>query len=231
MQEATSDFQCPSCGERRSPGMRAAGVTVPPSVAAEIQQEHPQWALDDPICSVCVNKGKARVLAGMLAEQGSRMGPAEMEIVAQVRSDRPVSSDSTAAFEQARTRGERGADLVAGVVGSWRFSILLLLAIFSWLTLNLLQRPFEPYPMITLAVISATLGALAALQGPVILMSQRRQRRVERLQARNDYQVNLKAELEIRLLDEKLDRVLLLQQDLLRSVKTAGPTGAAEAQK
>ena len=77
-----------------------------------------------------------------------------------------------------------------------------------WISFNVLLQPYEPYPVIILAVISAVLGSLAALQGPIILMSQRRQARLDRLRAENDYRLNLKAELEIRYLSEEMTHFL-----------------------
>jgi uncharacterized membrane protein len=105
------------------------------------------------------------------------------------------------------SRGQRAADAVASFGGSWTFVGLFCAAMFIWVTLNvwlLAQRghTFDPYPYILLNLF---LSMLAAIQAPIILMSQNRQTEKDRLSAEHDYEVNLKAELEIMLLHEKLD--------------------------
>ncbi|MGH2592139.1 MAG: DUF1003 domain-containing protein [Anaerolineae bacterium] len=87
----------------------------------------------------------------------------------------------------------------------------------AWVGVNVLFRPFEPYPIIILAMISAALASLAALEGPIIMMSQRRQIKQDRLRVDSDYRVNLKAELEVRYLDEKLDRLFAQQRQLMHA--------------
>jgi uncharacterized membrane protein len=105
------------------------------------------------------------------------------------------------------SRGQRAADAVASFGGSWTFVGLFAAAMFIWVALNaflLAQRgqTFDPYPYILLNLF---LSMLAAIQAPIILMSQNRQAEKDRLSAEHDYEVNLKAELEIMLLHEKLD--------------------------
>ena len=110
-----------------------------------------------------------------------------------------------------RTFGQRLADKIAAIGGSWAFIILFLAFLALWMGMNsflLLKNPFDPYPYILLNLVLST---LAAIQAPVIIMSQRRQETRDRLQAETDYRVNLKAELEIRQLHEKIDHILLSQ--------------------
>ena len=113
-------------------------------------------------------------------------------------------------FDRSLTLGERVADRVAEFGGSWRFIILFFAVMAVWITVNsiyLLFQPFDPYPFILL---NLGLSLLAAVQAPIIMMSQNRQEARDRLRAENDYQVNLKAELEVRAVSEKLD--LLIHQ-------------------
>ena len=103
------------------------------------------------------------------------------------------------------TYGERVADKVAEFGGSWTFIITFGVVMASWISLNsyiLAQRAFDPYPYILLNLI---LSCLAALQAPVIMMSQNRQETKDRKRAENDYVINLKSEIEIRHLHQKLD--------------------------
>lgn len=110
-------------------------------------------------------------------------------------------------FDEQLTFGERLADRVASFGGSWKFILLFLMLLTSWMIFNtffLAQRAWDPYPYILLNLI---LSCIAALQAPVIMMSQNRAAEKDRLQAKNDYEVNVKAELEILQLQEKLNEL------------------------
>lgn len=112
------------------------------------------------------------------------------------------------------TFGERLADKVADFGGSWTFIIIFALIIFGWIVLNsfiLYKQPFDPYPYILLNLM---LSCLAALQAPVIMMSQNRQETKDRQRAQNDYLVNLKAEIEVRTLNEKLEAMSQVLDDM-----------------
>lgn len=119
------------------------------------------------------------------------------------------------------TRGQRLADRVAATIGSWRFIILQSSAIALWMTGNVWvgQGAWDPYPFILLNLL---LSFQAAYTAPAIMMSQNRQSEQDRLHAENDYEVNVKAELEIELLHEKVDllkeRELLALTDAVRSL-------------
>jgi uncharacterized membrane protein len=111
--------------------------------------------------------------------------------------------------EEKYSFGERIADRVASFGGSWRFIILFFLILSIWIGVNtalVLQKPFDPYPFILLNLI---LSCLAAIQAPVIMMSQNRKETKDRQRAQEDYVVNLKAEIEIRSLHKKIDMLML----------------------
>jgi len=120
-----------------------------------------------------------------------------------------ISRDTNLEFEKKLTFGQRLADKVAAFGGSWTFIIIFAAILFSWVLLNTLilasrGNTFDPYPYILLNLF---LSMLAAVQAPVILMSQNRQGVKDRLDAAHDYEVNLKAELEILSLHEKIDEL------------------------
>ena len=143
------------------------------------------------------------------------LAEAERRVIESASARRPVSRDVNAGFNTASTFGERLADRVASFGGSWVFISLFGLCLFVWTGLNLLLRKeaFDPYPFIFLNLV---LSMLAAVQAPIIMMSQNRQATRDRLDAANDYQVNLKAEIEIMALHEKLDEMRDRQmQDLI----------------
>jgi uncharacterized membrane protein len=134
-----------------------------------------------------------------------RLSAAERTVIAKIARRQPVARDTNKEFSQQLTLGERVADQVARFGGSWPFiwSFLALMAV--WMLLNEESvQPFDPYPFILLNLV---LSCLAALQAPIIMMSQNRQAVRDRLEAKNDYEVNLKAELEILALHEKVDRL------------------------
>ena len=149
---------------------------------------------------------------------------------------RNVAKDQAAA----PTRGQRAADAVASFGGSWTFVGLFAATMLAWVGLNallLLSRgsTFDPYPYILLNLF---LSMLAAIQAPIILMSQNRQSQKDRLSAEHDYEVNLKAELEIMLLHEKLDLlretqwtelIELQRQQLVLLASLASPPQASTA--
>jgi len=156
----------------------------------------------------------------------AELARAEQRAVEHAAARRVVSADTNVAFSQTLTFGERLADRVARFGGSWTFILLFGATLLSWALLNaaLLVHPFDPYPFIFLNLL---LSMLAALQAPVIMMSQNRQSARDRLDAAHDYAVNLKAEMEIMALHDKLDALrteqlqLLIEQqnDQLRMVK------------
>jgi uncharacterized membrane protein len=117
-----------------------------------------------------------------------------------------------------RTTGEKLADGIAAVVGSWPFVIGQSLLLAAWIVLNVVawMKHWDPYPFILLNLM---LSCLAAIQAPIIMMSQNRQEAKDRIRSQHDYQVNLKAELEIRHLHEKIDHLLTHQWERLAQIQ------------
>lgn len=118
-----------------------------------------------------------------------------------------IARDVMREFDAQLTFGERLADRVAGFGGSWTFILLFIAFLIGWMIFNslvLARHAFDPYPYILLNLV---LSCLAALQAPVIMMSQNRAAEKDRMQAQNDYEVNVKAELEILQLQEKLNEL------------------------
>jgi uncharacterized membrane protein len=117
------------------------------------------------------------------------------------------------------TLGQKMADKIAVFGGSWTFIIVFFSFILLWILINvwtLLYQPFDPYPFILLNLI---LSCLASIQAPIIMMSQNRQEQKDRIRGEHDYQINLKAELEIKLLSEKIDHLLVHQNKKLLEIQ------------
>ena len=141
-------------------------------------------------------------------------------VLKQWQERKPVARDVNEVFEEQMTFGQRVADAVAAFGGSWTFIGLFLAAMAMWMLFNSRgARPFDPFPFILLNLV---LSCLAALQAPVIMMSQNRQSAKDRVDAQHDYAVNLKAEMEVLGLHEKLDE--------LRDARIAGLQRALEQQ-
>ncbi len=129
----------------------------------------------------------------------------ERAVVAALLSQNTIARDVHQEYSGQLTFGERVADQVATFGGSWKFLGLFLGSMAVWIGMNLLEAsPFDPYPFILLNLV---LSCLAAMQAPVIMMSQNRQSSRDRLDARHDYEINLKAEMEVMGLHAKVDEL------------------------
>lgn len=150
--------------------------------------------------------GKAQQIAEkFLQREWEHLTEQERRVINSLINRQHLSHDVNAEFADKRSFGERVADKVAAFGGSWTFIFIFGAVLLIWVFLNtfiLLNRAFDPYPYILLNLF---LSMIAALQAPIIMMSQNRQAARDRLDAAHDYEVNLKAELEIRSLHEKLD--------------------------
>jgi uncharacterized membrane protein len=163
-----------------------------------------------------------KLLAKRILEIGYEdLPPRERHVIERVARRIAVSRDVSASFEESRSFGERLADRIAAFGGSWTFILIFMGAVVLWIVFNtvLLLRaggqPFDPYPFILLNLF---LSLVAAIQAPIIMMSQNRQAAKDRLQAGHDYEVNLKAEIEIMALHEKMDE--LRQKDLKELIQS-----------
>jgi len=136
----------------------------------------------------------------------------EASVVRSTAARRPISEDVNEAFDDRQSFGDRLADRVAEFGGSWTFLIAFGLFLATWTVLNLIlgREAFDPYPFIFLNLM---LSMVAAAQAPIIMMSQNRQASKDRLDAGNDYQVNLKAEIEIMALLDKVEHLTARQQE------------------
>jgi len=133
--------------------------------------------------------------------------------------EQQVTTNVNMAKGQGNTFGQNAADKVAKFTGSWKFIIIFLSVLFVWMTLNIimLTRAFDPYPFILLNLV---LSSIAAIQAPLIMMSQNRQEDKDRFRAENDYKVNLKTEIIIQDLHSKIDLILENQEKMMNPPKS-----------
>ncbi len=201
-------FTCPICGLDK-PMLEGRLAELVPGPAGElIRKQHPDWDSKHVICLSCLNGFRTKYVANALEEQRGELSTVENAVMESLREQALLSRNVATEFETKLTFGDRLADRVAEFGGSWHFIITFGAIIAVWIGANsimLLRQPFDPYPYILLNLV---LSCLAALQAPVIMMSQNRQEAKDRLRSEHDYQVNLKAEIEIRQLHIKIDQLM-----------------------
>lgn len=211
--------QCHVC-KRMFPAARVRPwVSVRPGVSDLINDAYPGWEAGKHICRPDLATFRGAYVEELLEKERGELSQLDRQVIDSFQSGQLVSQHPSDARDAATTFGERMADHVAAFGGSWLFILSFTLILISWITVNgigLLVRPFDPYPFILLNLV---LSSLAALQAPIIMMSQRRQDTKDRIRAENDYRVNLKAELEIRQLHEKIDHQLAQQWNKLAEMQ------------
>ncbi len=174
-----------------------------------IRQQHPNWNSNGYISTAQLSKYRNLYIRQLLEDEEGQISKLDEKVMESIRNAELLSRDVEA--DNQLTWGERIADKVADFGGSWTFIILFFAFLLVWMGINIFamaQKPFDPYPFILLNLI---LSSLAAVQAPIIMMSQNRQESKDRIRSQYDYQVNLKAELEIRQLHEKIDHLIMHQ--------------------
>ncbi|MDI7863874.1 DUF1003 domain-containing protein [Rhizobiaceae bacterium n13] len=147
----------------------------------------------------------------------AELGEIEKRVIEKTRERKIVATNVNEAFSAQTSVGERLADGIARVGGSWGFIIGFLVFLIIWASLNtflVIFRPFDPYPFIFLNLI---LSMVAAIQAPIIMMSQNRQAARDRFEAAKDYEINLKAEIEVLSLHQKIDQQVIAELERLRA--------------
>jgi uncharacterized membrane protein len=211
------EISCQVCGTTRRAMLRRA-IIVRPAVAQLIQRAIGHWDENGWICLDDLQKYQHQYVQSLLETEKGELTELELEVLEGLR-EHEILARNPEHVEAAVTYGQRLADRIATFGGSWNFIIVFAVILFAWMFLNsyvLVVRPFDPYPFILLNLVLST---LAALQAPVIMMSQNRQEERDRLHAMHDYQVNLKAELEIRQLHQKMDHLLSHQWERLVEIQ------------
>lgn len=188
------------------------------SILDLIKQDYPQITDEDAISLSELNLYREKYIANYLSRGLGELSQLENNVMHSLNENKLIVNQIDDAPTQL-TFGQRVADRVADFGGSWTFIISFCFFILVWICLNVYwfaNKGFDPYPFILLNLI---LSCIAALQAPVIMMSQNRQEEKDRERARNDYMINLKSELEIRMLHEKLDHLMLHQQQELIEIQ------------
>jgi uncharacterized membrane protein len=197
---------------------RVSGKTIRTSILNLILEDFPDFDVNDSISVQELNVYREKYISKFLQTEISQLSKLEKDVVRSLGDD---TSFVAKVEEEADTRnyGQIVADKVAAFGGSWTFIISFFIFISIWIGSNVFvftHKEFDPYPFILLNLI---LSCIAALQAPVIMMSQNRQEEKDRERAKKDYMINLKSELEIRMLDDKIDHLVMHQQQELIEIQ------------
>ena len=213
---AAAKPSCQVCG--RTTSLRRA-IVVRPALVSLIERETGRWDENGWICLEDLQRFQHKYVEHLLEDEKGELTQLEKQVLESLRDQEILSQNPETEFDAGLTLGQRAADRIADFGGSWIFIGIFALVMLSWMLLNsyvLAARPFDPYPYILLNLV---LSCLAAVQAPVIMMSQNRQEARDRQRALHDYQVNLKAELEIRHLHQKIDHLLSRQWERLVEIQ------------
>ena len=189
------------------------------SLLSFIQKNHPEFSNEGYISYEELNFFRRLYITELVIQEKGELAKIDEDVVEAIRSNAVLSENIEEKIDEELTLGQRMADLIATFGGSWTFIISFFLFLFSWIILNafvLGNHQYDPYPFILLNLI---LSCLAAIQAPIIMMSQNRQEQKDRERAEHDYKINLKAELEIKLLSEKVDHLIVQQNKKLIEIQ------------
>jgi len=186
-----------------------------PEIVKILKKDFPKIKNTDYISLFELNRYRRLYFLSLIQEETGEYDKIEKDVIEAISSNKILSENIEDTIEDKLTIGQKVADKVATFGGSWGFIITFFLFMTLWMILNILflnSEAFDPYPFILLNLILST---LAAIQAPIIMMSQNRQEQKDRQRSEHDYKVNLKAELEIKLLHEKIDHLVINQNKRL----------------
>jgi uncharacterized membrane protein len=184
-----------------------------------IKNDYPDF---DQNCSITLdelNHYRRIYLSSLIEQERGQMDVIDQDVMNALKNNSILSENIEEAMEGKLTLGQKMADKIATFGGSWTFIIAFFSFILFWIGVNiwiLTFKPFDPFPFILLNLI---LSCLASIQAPIIMMSQNRQEQKDRQRAEHDYKINLKAELEIKLLSEKIDHMIVNQNKNLLEIQ------------
>jgi uncharacterized membrane protein len=210
---------CQVCKKPKPPNSGMIAELIRPSLLEFIKKSMPGWDGQGFICLDDLGKFRKEYVKDVLEDELGELSALDQEVIESLQQHEILASNIAEQFERKLTFGERLSDHIATFGGSWKFLISFGGVLVIWVAINgviLATHAFDPFPFILLNLI---LSCLAAVQAPIIMMSQNRAESRDRLRAENDYKINLKAELEIRHLHEKIDHLLRRQYNRLFEIQ------------
>lgn len=215
-----STFRSDLSGKEFPENEKISAKNIRQSLLHFINKTHPNFSKSCFLSIEEMNDYREKYISEFLNKKLGNLTEVEKQVIQSVSKNTMISKE-VEEDEKEITFGQKLADKVAEFGGSWGFIIFFMSFLIVWILLNvfwLSNHGFDPYPFILLNLI---LSCIAAIQAPVIMMSQNRQEEKDRERAKKDYKINLKSELEIRELHEKIDHLIIhYQQDLLEIQKT-----------
>jgi uncharacterized membrane protein len=215
----TKKIICALSGRELSRRRAVVVDSLRPTLLDRMREDYPNLADDSYVDMAEVERYRTLYVEEMLKLERGELSHLDQQVADSMAHHETVVENIEDEFEEHRSFGERVSDHLASFGGSWAFLISFFVVLVLWMGVNVAmgeQSAFDPYPFILLNLI---LSCIAAIQAPIIMMSQKRQEAKDRLRALNDYKVNLKAELEIRHVQEKLDYLLTKQWQRLAEMQ------------
>jgi uncharacterized membrane protein len=213
-------FVCGICGKSFTRLQCFAADYIRPQIAGLLDEQSPEWRKTGYICKPDLAAARKRYVEDLISRERGELSSLDREVVEAIAHHDVIARDIEQDIAENVPFGAWLADKVASFGGSWTFISLFAGVIVLWMTFNIISvfnaERFDPYPFILL---NLALSCLAAVQAPLIMMSQSRQEHKDRQRSQNDYRINLKAELEIRQLHEKLDHLLERQWERLTEIQ------------
>lgn len=212
-------FKCQVCGKTKNKNEVIPAAVIRPALSTIIKQSYPDYNESGYICLDDLNLYRNNYIQNLLEAEKGELTELDDMVIQSLKDHEILTRNIDAEYEEKLKPGERLADKMAAYGGSWKFIIMFTVILAIWIIINsvvLLSKAFDPYPFILLNLV---LSCLAAIQAPVIMMSQNRQEAKDRARSEHDYQVNLKAELEIRNLHQKIDHLLTHQWERLVQIQ------------
>lgn len=200
-------------------GEEVKGEDIREGIFNLIKVDFPDFDQEKYISIDELNRYRRLYLTSLIAQEKGEIAVIDQDVMEAIKNNSILSENIQDEIDADLTLGQKIADKVAAFGGSWTFIITFFTFILIWMIINiwfLASRPFDPFPFILLNLI---LSCLAAIQAPIIMMSQNRQEQKDRQRGEHDYKINLKAELEIKLLSEKIDHLLVHQNKKLLEIQ------------
>jgi uncharacterized membrane protein len=190
-----------------------------PSLAERIRRDYPDLPVNAKISYGELARYQMLYVEELLQQEHGEFTELDRQVAESIAKQETIAENTEDEYDEHRTFGERVSDHLASFGGSWGFLLSFAVVLIVWMAYNLVRgatSAFDPYPFILLNLV---LSCLAAIQAPVIMMSQKRQEEKDRQRSFNDYRVNLKAELEIRHMHEKIDYLISRQWQRLSEIQ------------
>lgn len=219
MHKSNSEVQCAITGKMYASKDTKPAFVIGDSMANFMKSKGYTLQPNEYISNDAYNNFKRLQLQELLEKENGELNALQKDVLASFEDHDLMSSDVDESFDTNLTFGQRTSDKIAAFGGSWKFIIIFFAVILLWMLVNIVllsSNAFDPFPFILLNLV---LSCLAAIQAPIIMMSQNRQEERDRLRSKNDYKINLKAELEIRMLHEKIDFVIKHQGEHLHELQ------------